>query len=277
MSILGASAILGGVQALGTAASAFGQASANRTNLKLAREAREHDVNMWNQQNAYNTPQMQMQRMKEAGLNPNLVYGSGAAQTTASTPQKAPVPEVNNALAPLAQMNIAPYLSLSQDWEVKKAQISNMAAQKDYIQQQTANLALEAINKGHVGRKLSWELGHKQNLAPHQLDAAKANISKTLANIDLSRQKQQFTSELHPNQMLYMHNRAKAMGLDVNLKNLEYQMQSELKPYGVTINDNMLFRFLAPYLRSGKNFLNDNVESFKSMKNRYQSAKQKRK
>lgn len=274
MSILGAAGILGGVQALGTAASAIGQRSANRTNIKLAREAREHDVNMWNLQNQYNTPMMQMQRLKEAGLNPNLVYGSGA-QTTASTPQKAPIPEVNNALASLGQMNIAPYLSLSQDWEVKKAQISNMSAQKDYIQQQTANLALEAINKGHLGRKLSWELEHKQNLAPHQLEAAKANISRTLANIDLTRQKQQYTSELHPNQMLYFHNRARAMGLDVKLKNLEHQIQSDLKPYGVTINDNMLFRFLAPFMRSGKNFINKNVEDFNSMRNRYKEKKRK--
>lgn len=38
----------------------------------------------WNRQNAYNDPSAQMQRLQNAGLNPNLVYGSGAdAQSTA--------------------------------------------------------------------------------------------------------------------------------------------------------------------------------------------------
>lgn len=35
----------------------------------------------WNMQNAYNAPAAQMQRLREAGLNPNLVYGKGADAT----------------------------------------------------------------------------------------------------------------------------------------------------------------------------------------------------
>ena len=31
----------------------------------------------WNMQNQYNTPQNQMARFKEAGLNPHLIYGQG--------------------------------------------------------------------------------------------------------------------------------------------------------------------------------------------------------
>lgn len=31
----------------------------------------------WNRQNEYNSPRAQMQRLQEAGLNPNLVYGQG--------------------------------------------------------------------------------------------------------------------------------------------------------------------------------------------------------
>lgn len=33
----------------------------------------------WERQNAYNSPAAQMERLKAAGLNPNLVYGSGSA------------------------------------------------------------------------------------------------------------------------------------------------------------------------------------------------------
>lgn len=34
-----------------------------------------NNINLWNMQNEYNTPKNQMLRFKEAGLNPNLIYG----------------------------------------------------------------------------------------------------------------------------------------------------------------------------------------------------------
>lgn len=52
---------------------------------KLNQEAFQHDVDMWNRQNAYNTPSAQMERLQAAGLNPNLVYGNGGATNTANS------------------------------------------------------------------------------------------------------------------------------------------------------------------------------------------------
>lgn len=36
-----------------------------------------YNEHRWNLENEYNSPQMQMARFKEAGLNPNLIYGQG--------------------------------------------------------------------------------------------------------------------------------------------------------------------------------------------------------
>lgn len=45
----------------------------------------------WNMQNAYNSPSQQMQRYKEAGLNPNLIYGQMTnSPVIRSTDAKAP-------------------------------------------------------------------------------------------------------------------------------------------------------------------------------------------
>ena len=44
---------------------------------KLMREQRDLDLETWRLQNAYNTPLAQMERLKEAGLNPALMYGQG--------------------------------------------------------------------------------------------------------------------------------------------------------------------------------------------------------
>lgn len=43
-------------------------------------------VEMWNLQNQYNTPSAQMQRYKDAGLNPNLIYSQANAAAPFSQP-----------------------------------------------------------------------------------------------------------------------------------------------------------------------------------------------
>lgn len=47
------------------------------------------NLEMWNLQNAYNDPAAQMARLKNAGLNPNLVYGGGnvTGNTSSSGPE----------------------------------------------------------------------------------------------------------------------------------------------------------------------------------------------
>jgi hypothetical protein len=58
------------------------------------KQNRKRALEDWNRQNAYNHPSQQMQRLKEAGLNPNLVYGGGA--TTLAQPVKTPEAQVPN-------------------------------------------------------------------------------------------------------------------------------------------------------------------------------------
>lgn len=67
-------------------------------------------------QNEYNTPSAQMRRLQEAGLNPNLVYGSAAptgVSGNASAPSGSGFPaqhgtnDVAAAAAHIAQMNLA--------------------------------------------------------------------------------------------------------------------------------------------------------------------------
>lgn len=46
------------------------------------------NVDMWKMQADYNSPQSQMQRFADAGLNPNLIYGQGNNGNMTSAPQK---------------------------------------------------------------------------------------------------------------------------------------------------------------------------------------------
>ncbi|AXH76522.1 MAG: DNA pilot protein [Microviridae sp.] len=57
--------------------------AANKRQFKNQQKAmamqQQYNKELWDYQNAYNTPQAQMERLKAAGLNPRLVYGSGAS------------------------------------------------------------------------------------------------------------------------------------------------------------------------------------------------------
>jgi len=54
-------------------------------NKKMERETRRWNEKMWNKNNLYNHPSMQMARLQEAGLNPRLIYGSNAGGASGSS------------------------------------------------------------------------------------------------------------------------------------------------------------------------------------------------
>lgn len=58
----------------------------NEMNYKIAQENRGYNTVMWKMNNAYNTPAAQMERLRNAGLNPALVYGSGKVVGNTSGP-----------------------------------------------------------------------------------------------------------------------------------------------------------------------------------------------
>lgn len=68
-------------------------ANVNRTIAAQKAEAElayQRSVEMWNQQNLYNTPEAQMARFKQAGLNPHLIYNQGSSGLASSPPQYQP-------------------------------------------------------------------------------------------------------------------------------------------------------------------------------------------
>jgi len=90
----------------------------------------------WHMQNAYNSPQQQMQRLKEAGLNPNLVYGTGAVANNAQAPRA-------STIAPSrADLNIDP-----QSEVLKYANVQQTRLQSDNLQKQGELLDKEKMLK----------------------------------------------------------------------------------------------------------------------------------
>lgn len=92
-------------------------------NKELADYQYSKDLEMWNLQNEYNSPEKQMERFGNAGLNPNLIYGQGNAGNAGSLPSYH---------APTAQMNYSPAfdpmssLGAFMDLQLKQAQIDQV-------------------------------------------------------------------------------------------------------------------------------------------------------
>ena len=105
----------------------FGGAQFRRqleANKELARYQFDLNRQQWQAENEYNSPKAQMQRLKEAGLNPNLVYGNGSVSgntTTAGPRYEAPKRGVNTRwdFANMAAQAITMY----QDMQQKQANI----------------------------------------------------------------------------------------------------------------------------------------------------------
>jgi len=84
LSSAGGGAILSG--AAGLLGSIGSGRKAYHRSKKLMDKRFQMDKQMWDYQNAYNTPSQQMARMKKAGLNPALMYGQGNTGNASQMP-----------------------------------------------------------------------------------------------------------------------------------------------------------------------------------------------
>jgi len=89
----------------------------------MYRQQRIDALSDWNRQNAYNLTTAQMQRLHDAGLNPNLVYGNGTS-TLASTVR----PASGGSYNPTAPRIGAPLIDEMYNTKLKQAQVSALNA-----------------------------------------------------------------------------------------------------------------------------------------------------
>lgn len=140
--------------AVGGAISTKAQKDINRDNINAFHEnvnkQRDWALQDWEKVNRYNAPEQQMQRFKEAGLNPHLIYGnannspSAMIRETGGTP---PPKSAQGLIAGAQQIsNMGAHASnayfananLENDTALKKAQILNLKSQSDKNNAQTA-------------------------------------------------------------------------------------------------------------------------------------------
>lgn len=187
---------------------------------KLMALQQQYAVENWNREVNYNDPKEQMKRLKDAGLNPNLVYGSGgvgleAPSTAAPTAPSAPMaqtipygnPLVEGAQAALAlnQAKKAGSEAIGQQIENEyltktlKDRIRAVALANDWTEQDIRKMDQEIANYSN-----QWSLWQNQidqmrknnQLTDKQISWYDRHMSAEIADLKASKQYKEAVSKL---------------------------------------------------------------------------------
>lgn len=193
MAIPVATAILAG-SALGSAGSIGGSLISNSGSRKSQKRANKYNVEMynrqradavadrdlsrqwslddWNMENEYNSPASQMMRYKDAGLNPNLIYGEGVAASSgqASEPRATETRSSQQGNAQAARYNM--------DFGMQQF------AQNMLMHSQAKKLDAETDSIRATTEKTGVETDTLRTMLPINKETGEVNIQQARANID---------------------------------------------------------------------------------------------
>lgn len=189
----------------------------NQANLEMSKYAYSKDLEMWNKQNQYNSPQEQMNRYKQAGLNPNLIYGQGSSGNATTLPKySAPRQEYNYKPA----INPAMTLSMFTDFAMKQQQTDNMRQQKELLQaeiqaKKIANSLNEAVMPYRI-EEAGWRgLKSKYDQEKSWYDTDLSKYSSQIKKNELQNWYQNFQSILANRQAQTLGTGARTLGQDI--------------------------------------------------------------
>lgn len=163
--IIGAGANLLG-QGINAASTSAANRAAQKFQMDMYNRQRSDALSDWERQNQYNSPLMQMQRYKEAGLNPNLIYGqmSSGATVRASSP--------GNYKPDAPQFDLGGVIRQFMELQMQSAQISNQEKLLELREK-------ELEHKDLVNSMLAVDKQYKPEMAKYTLEGLQENVRNT--------------------------------------------------------------------------------------------------
>lgn len=122
----------------------FGMQKAS--NLEQWEREKAYNLDLWNRNNEYNTPAAQMNRLKEAGLNPRLMYGEGTVgNATPPSVAQLETPELSTPSMETTKFQL-PHRQAMDYMSIKQAGLENqnLSAQNSLILANTDKVRAEA-------------------------------------------------------------------------------------------------------------------------------------
>jgi len=217
-------------------------------NKEQSQYAYSKDLEQWNRQNEYNSPAAQMARLKGAGLNPNMVYGTGAAGATGNATGQQPkynAPTIEYNYKPIDLLSV---LGTYQDFQMRQAQINNLKAQNESIKLHNVN---EAIRTNLMNVQYDTDSKKYKNLviqSPYQSDIMRSQAEQGRARTEQEWQKVKLMSQEEQTKALnqqYLQKQISGAQIENERKQAELlfaKYRNEWMKQGVTTSDHPLLR-----------------------------------
>lgn len=231
--------IAAGVSAAGAIGSKLlGNAQAR----KMADYEFSNNLKMWNLQNAYNSPSQQMKRLKDAGLNPNLVYGNGAVGNTSggTLPQyHAPTLDYNSTdVIQTAGGTLSQFVNLEKVAMEKEV----LAAQAESIRQRTAldTLREVGLREGAIKSQSIIDMLKDPEWGKERQQEYQQSVSA-----DWLRKIEGYFREVELAKLSRRDVKARESDIDIKKEDLIFkQLENDLRKSGITSSDHPVFRIL---------------------------------
>lgn len=265
--ILAAPAIGAGVSALGNFfGSMFGANKQDKINqqqqdfaLQMYQRQQADNQAQWAMQNEYNSPQSQMQRLRDAGLNPNMVYGSGSAVQQAGPIKGAEAPQWNpKSVAPDIGGAISGGLNSYYDLTQKQAQTDNLKAQNTILLQDALLKSAQTAGTVLQNSTRELELDKANELFRYTIDGAKAVVQKQIYDADKSYSDLRFTQNTQQSRIDVANlnpaaARAKIQQTITQSRNTELDnefktLENNMRKNGINSSDPIYFRIIGQLL-----------------------------
>lgn len=233
--------------AINAGAGIIGNLIAGRQSRKNLEMQNAFNVEMWNAQNAYDHPAAQMERLREAGLNPNLVYGNGAVgNTSGPAPKSADTSQIKPYFDPATAVSSA--ITTYQDIQLRNAQIDNIKAQTDNIQARTNTESFRTSLTELQGKETYERTRQMEGLWNFNVQVKDAEAKQAALQVDKLWQELQNLGQDGINKSLetrYRQKQLTQMEIDTEIKQADLlwkQLENEWRKMGVTSSDNALVR-----------------------------------
>lgn len=228
-------------------------------NEKMMDKQREWALADWQTQTQYNAPSAQMERLKAAGLNPNLVYGNGSGT------MQAPVVKSSDS----AQWNPKPYEqhdsnSLGNYFQVQaqSLQLDNLRAQNTVLMNDAALKDAQRVATLSNADSTKWDLGFRMenhDLTIQSMRSRLENMDVQMVATDLRNQyfarvadmglKQAaqsiLESEARTATSQAMRDEIRQRIVNLQSSNELMNFEKQLNDYGATKNDDIWWRVLS--------------------------------
>jgi hypothetical protein len=214
-------------------------AKTRQYNLMLARMQNKWNLQQWQRENDYNSPSAQMARFREAGLNPDLMYGNGTAGNSMGSPAlTSGAPATPQDMSPLGGMrNFGDVIQNTLNQEMQRAQIEAIKANTNKTKEETTGVILanenltykNLVDAATTGQKIEME-NLNVRLAKNALDIGAKNLEKLGKELTTLDQ----TIEQNKEQLKILQNAVAGGALDNELK------RKEVDNYMVKLNNELL-------------------------------------